>query len=134
MAAVPLLTILKIEVKILSQETYGPSGAEYVLRQIANHLKTKLRRLDSCTRSGSKLTLIMPKTSAEDGRRASQRITELLRKYMAKAGFETVAISIGVAALSGDTNNTDALFWSADKDLLRAKSHHNSFGTKRSLV
>lgn len=134
-ANTPLMAVLKIEINILSDksDSYGPAAANYALRAVASLMKKKLRRLDSCNRAGNELTLIMPMTSAEDGRHAGRRVTEMLRKYLSRAGFETVDINVGVAVLS-ENEETEILFWNAEEDLKKAKHRARPYDLNRSTL
>lgn len=131
---IPLLAVLKIEITILAEERhYGPATIDYALRCLANHLKSRIRQLDSCTRSGNELTLVMPKTSAKEARHASRRVAELIRKYLAESGFKVANINTGVATLS-ETDDAESLFWNAEEDLKQAKRRSRLYDFNQSFI
>ncbi len=114
------MSMLKIKVNVLSNttENFGPATTTYCLRSVAGILKTKMRNIDSCTRAGNELTLILPQTDSEEAKKASRRVTEIVRDYMERAGFKKVSFNIGIATLSDDDSAEDVIL-RAERELRR---------------
>lgn len=129
---IPDLALLKIEVTFIPKDVngFGPAVTAYALRSATNIIKTKLRKLDSCTRAGNELTLFLPKTTTEDARKASRRVIAIIRDYMEKIGVESVTFNIGVAA-SHNSDNPDEIFIQADRELKqnRSRNNHHHYST-----
>lgn len=118
------MSMLKISVNVLSnsKENFGPATTAYCLRSVIGLLKSKIRSVDSCTRAGNELTLILPKTNAKEARNASRRVTEVIREYMERSGFKKVSFNIGIATLSDDDNAEDIIL-KAERELRRDRNY-----------
>jgi len=125
MSVAPDMSMLKIRVNVLTEkaENFGPATTTYCLRSISGILKAKIRSVDSCTRAGNELTLILPKTGVEEARRASRRVTEIVRDYMERVGYKKVSFNIGIATLRDD-DTTDDVIIRAEKELRRDRNHN----------
>ena len=124
MSVAPDMSMLKIRVTVLADKTenFGPATTTYCLRSVARILKAKIRRIDTCTRAGNTLTLILPKTGIEDARKASRRVSGIVRDYMERVGFKKVSFNIGIATLDDD-DTADDIIIRAEKALRRDRNY-----------
>jgi diguanylate cyclase (GGDEF)-like protein/PAS domain S-box-containing protein len=105
-------------------DTFGHTLGDRILVVLAERLRKQTRDHDIVARyGGDEFILIMPETNQE----SAIAIAERLREYIVKtpipteAGDVCLSISIGVAALTKETSNFDALLVSADHALYGAK-------------
>ncbi|MGH8653297.1 MAG: GGDEF domain-containing protein [Gammaproteobacteria bacterium] len=106
-------------------DTHGHDTGDYVLVQIADIVRSKLRAGDTpCRYGGEELVLLMPGAPKEiaaaraESVRAAVEKHELVYKDKALTG---VTVSLGVAGFPGDGNTAAAVLKAADSALYVAK-------------
>lgn len=108
-------------------DLYGHQAGDQCLRTVATLIATHGRRTtDMVARyGGEEFALLAPAIDAEQALLVAQTICEALQALAlphAGSPYGVVTISIGVAAtLPSETGTPDALIWSADRALYRAK-------------
>ena len=119
------LSVLMIDVDHFKQinDAYGHIGGDYVLKRVGSMLKQRLRPGDKVGRyGGEEFCVILPET----GKAEAAYLAESLRAMLAREKFVedgkaiAVTVSIGVAALQGESHHTE-LYRAADQRLYRAK-------------
>jgi diguanylate cyclase (GGDEF)-like protein len=105
-------------------DRYGHAAGDEVLKRVGEGLRTHVRGRDLCSRvGGEEFALLAPDSDA----RAGVSLGERLRAYVASLQIATpqgliqVTLSIGVAALTPETDSLDALLARADDRLYEAK-------------
>ncbi len=110
-------------------DSHGHPAGDAVLRQVAEAMQSQLRTTDKVARfGGEEFAIVLPETTAA----AAYQVAEDVRRTVAalvcryQVGEEVsveipVTVSIGVAALSGDTHSADDWIESADAALYFSK-------------
>jgi diguanylate cyclase (GGDEF)-like protein len=105
-------------------DTYGHLAGDYVLKQLASVIKTRIRREDVLARyGGEEFGIILP----EIDRHNSMQFAEKVRKLVEKAEFRfedtqiPVTVSVGVATLIGEQEDVTEFIKLADDNLYAAK-------------
>lgn len=107
-------------------DSYGHLAGDIVLKETALILKTCLRQGDiPCRYGGEELVVILPNTSAKQGKVMCERFRKTLCEN--SVDFEGIAVrvtaSIGVAAFTKQSKDTfDSLIQKTDQALYKAKS------------
>jgi diguanylate cyclase (GGDEF)-like protein len=104
----------------------GHLGGDYVLRELATCLRPALRKADLFARyGGDEFAVVMPETSREEALEIGERLRRLAQEHAFHYDGQPLAvtISVGVAALTGDTGLTASeILRQADEQLYLAKS------------
>lgn len=108
-------------------DTYGHQAGDEVLRQVANLLRSNLRKIDTaCRIGGEEIVAVLPSTELVTGVQVAQRICDQLRDLTIPINEEalTVTASFGVYPyrFSSDDNQSK-LLEEVDKLVYQAK--HN---------
>jgi len=105
-------------------DTYGHLAGDYVLKQIASVIHTRIRREDIFARyGGEEFALLLPEVDAK----GAQAMAEKARKLVESQRFEfdkqviPVTISLGVAVLADSLRDPADLVRQADAKLYEAK-------------
>jgi two-component system cell cycle response regulator len=100
-------------------DTYGHAAGDYVLRELANVIKTKLiRREDFFARfGGEEFCLIMFGAPLRRGVEVAERIRSTTEKhdFIYEGQKLLITISVGVAALEPEMNDWESLYKKADQ-------------------
>jgi two-component system, cell cycle response regulator len=106
-------------------DTYGHLAGDYVLKQIASTIRTKIRREDIFARyGGEEFALLLPEVEAK----GALAMGEKARKLIEAQRFEfdkqkiPVTVSVGVATLGSSNRDPADLIRAADAKLYEAKS------------
>ncbi|HGY56911.1 MAG TPA: diguanylate cyclase [Caldithrix abyssi] len=122
-------SLLMIDVDYFKEfnDTHGHLEGDRVLKTIAAILKENIRTTDTVARyGGEEFTVILPHLTKEE----AAQIAEKLRKKIEGFNFDLekpssqrcpITVSIGVAALPEDADNSRELLMLADKALYKAK-------------
>ena len=105
-------------------DRYGHLVGDQVLRSIANTIKRSIRSVDMVGRlGGEEFVVVMPETSAEGALAASQNIMSHIRQARLRTDDFVIqmTVSIGIATVSLDDKNFDAVLQRADVALYAAK-------------
>ena len=106
-------------------DTFGHLTGDQVLRILTERCRASIREVDVLGRYGGEEFLIF---LVENDLQTAAQVAERLRLYVAQHPFETsaghipITVSIGVAALTSDTPNLQALIQRADQALYKAKA------------
>src|SRR6185312_6896004 len=107
-------------------DAYGHPAGDAVLREFARRVQKAVRGIDvACRLGGEEFVLAMPETDAS----LALLVAERLRQKIASEGFRLteqrepieVTVSIGIAAVAGPGDSSEALVRRADEALYRAK-------------
>lgn len=106
-------------------DTYGHLAGDYVLKQLAAVIKSRIRREDILARyGGEEFSIILPEIDSYNAFQFAEKIRRLTEKAVFK--FEDteipVTISVGVASLSPDVHDPQEFIKLADQNLYEAKS------------
>lgn len=105
-------------------DRYGHAVGDYVLQELARLFKARTRETDICARlGGDEFAFLLCRADTEETRVLSQ---EMLRKvsthpFVANGAEFHVTLSIGIAQLSPDIHDAEALYGAADAALYEAK-------------
>lgn len=105
-------------------DEYGHLMGDYVLREVAKVIKTRVRREEMFARyGGEEFCIVLPEMSLEDAMRFAETVREMVEVHPFK--FENnnvhVTVSIGVATVTEEMARPEALILAADQNLYRAK-------------
>ena len=118
------LAILDIDFFKKVNDTYGHQYGDYVLKTVANIMKTSFRKTDLLYRyGGEELVIMMPETDIEGAQIPVQRLRKAIEDYSFDYnGIKTkITVSIGITMNYTDFKNSAELLKSADEALYRAK-------------
>ncbi len=118
------LAILDIDFFKKVNDTYGHQYGDYVLKTVANLMKSSFRKTDMLYRyGGEELVMIMPETNIEGAIIPVQRLRKSIEGYdFDYNGVKAkVTVSIGLTMNYQDFNNHADMLKSADEALYNAK-------------
>ena len=105
-------------------DEFGHLTGDFVLKEIANLIRNRIRREELFARyGGEEFAIVLPETGEEGGR----EFASILRELIAEAEFEfegnliPVTVSLGVAELTKKMVSPEDLIRSADERLYKAK-------------
>jgi two-component system, cell cycle response regulator len=105
-------------------DQHGHLTGDYVLKEIARRLLTRIRREELLARyGGEEFSAVLPET----GKDGAMEFGEQIRQLVAKEPFEfegdtlPVTISVGVATLDGEQLDAQSFIRVADENLYKAK-------------
>jgi diguanylate cyclase (GGDEF)-like protein len=121
------LAVLLIDLDHFKQinDSHGHLAGDYVLREVAALIRSTVRREECCARfGGDEFLLVLPETPLENARVYGERVRGMVELGVFRFGgaMLPVTVSIGVAVLSGETEDSAALLRRADERLYQAKS------------
>lgn len=106
-------------------DTYGHLAGDYVLKQLAAVIKSRIRREDILARyGGEEFTIVLPEIDAYNAYQFAEKIRQLTEKAVFK--FEDteipVTISVGVGSLTPDVHDPQEFIKLSDLKLYEAKN------------
>jgi two-component system cell cycle response regulator len=106
-------------------DSFGHLAGDYVLKHLAQTVKTRIRREDCFARyGGEEFAIVLPEIDGLNAKPFAEKIRQLVEATDFK--FENtsmpITISMGVATLDGDSTDPAALIKRADDRLYEAKS------------
>ena len=122
------ITVLVLDIDYFKaiNDTHGHDAGDDVLREFALRIRKATRNIDlACRYGGEEFVIVMPETDMA----VATTVAERLRRRIASEPFAIengmrdieVTISIGIATLSGVTDDAATILKRADKALYRAK-------------
>jgi two-component system, cell cycle response regulator len=105
-------------------DTYGHDGGDSVLREFSERFRRNTRGIDLAGRlGGEEFLIIMPDTELARGFQVAERLRACIAADEFQIGQQRLRVtaSVGVAALEGTSDTSEALFKRADKALYAAK-------------
>jgi len=107
-------------------DTYGHLAGDYVLKQLAGVIKSRIRREDIMARyGGEEFAIILPEIDQFNAGQFAEKIRKLVEKTIFK--FEDtkipVTISVGVCSLAQENSNPVDFIKIADDKLYQAKNN-----------
>ena len=105
-------------------DAHGHLTGDYVLKQLANSVRAKLRREDVFARyGGEEFALILPETDLEHARLLADKVRKLVEQteFLFEGAQIKVTVSVGAAALD-EEEDAAALIRRADERLYEAKN------------
>ena len=109
-----------------TNDTYGHSVGDEILKEIAFRCRTKIRETDFISRHGGEEFLIL---LIEQKRENARLVAERIRKYIADQPFVTtsgkikVTVSLGVCSLDSQTTSISMMVKKVDKALYVSKEN-----------
>ncbi len=108
-------------------DTYGHQVGDAVLRQVAQLLKSSLRKPDIiCRYGGEEITIILPHTSNKNAFKLAEKLCKLVAEHefpVTKDLTVNVTISLGVSTYPDSAQNITDMIEVADKILYNAKEN-----------
>jgi diguanylate cyclase (GGDEF)-like protein/PAS domain S-box-containing protein len=123
------ITIISIDVDGLKQvnDTFGHDRGDKLLKAAAGVLKKSLRRGDLLARvGGDEFAVILPRTDAQAGQDAANRIRENIKQHNEKGPDLPLSISIGLATAPEGGKTLAETFKEADNSMYQDKLKHKS--------
>ena len=122
------LTMLLLDIDHFKavNDTYGHLCGDFVLKQVAERVRTSLRQEQIFARvGGEEFVVICPETTCENGRRLAEKLRDrIAAEPVTYAGFQVpVTCSFGVADLAPEMRDGVALYEAADRALYDAKQN-----------
>ncbi len=122
------ITVLVLDIDYFKaiNDGYGHDAGDDVLREFSLRIRKAIRNIDlACRYGGEEFVIVMPETDMA----VATMVAERLRRRIATEPFAIqqggrhleVTISIGIAALSGASDNASTILKRADQALYRAK-------------
>jgi diguanylate cyclase (GGDEF)-like protein len=105
-------------------DTYGHLCGDFVLKQVAERVRTGLRAEQVFARvGGEEFVVLCPETNGESARRLAEKLRDrIAAEPVEYAGFQVpVTCSFGVAELQPEMRDGAALYEAADRALYEAK-------------
>ena len=120
------LSLLMADIDLFKHinDTYGHLNGDKVLRAVAQHCSSKVRRGDVVGRyGGEELVLLLPETPSANAHILAERLREAVAVMPTETeqGSIRVTISIGVASLEPGCHNLEELLRRSDEALYVAK-------------
>jgi diguanylate cyclase (GGDEF)-like protein len=106
-------------------DSYGHAAGDQALRNVAALCRKGLREIDILARyGGEEFVALLPETPAQAGMVAAERLRRLVAEMTADRELErhALTVSVGVAALTDDCPDLNALLARADAALYAAKA------------
>jgi diguanylate cyclase (GGDEF)-like protein len=106
-------------------DSYGHLAGDYVLKHLAQTVKTRIRREDCFARyGGEEFSIVLPEIDGLNSKPFAEKIRQLVEATEFKFENTTmpVTISMGVATMDMDSTDPQALIKRADERLYEAKS------------
>ena len=106
-------------------DTFGHLAGDYVLKQIASSVKTKIRREDIFARyGGEEFAVLLPELDHKQAVQVAEKTRKLIEKQPFKFDNQdiSVTISLGVSTLGEGQRDSAELVRAADTKLYEAKS------------
>jgi two-component system cell cycle response regulator len=122
------LAVLAIDVDYFKaiNDTHGHDAGDKVLQEIAARIKVNVRNVDmACRVGGEEFIVVLPATDMSIAEKVGERVRKAIsaRPFSAGNGLSNlnVTVSVGVAALGGESDKLDDFLKRADQALYRAK-------------
>lgn len=118
------LTLMMFDIDYFKKtnDTYGHSVDDHVLRSFSERLSHLIRPMDACGRiGGEEFTIILPDTKIEEATLIAERICQYTSEHPIPIGEENeviITVSIGISEFIKDIDTT---MQAADKALYKAK-------------
>ncbi len=105
-------------------DTNGHLAGDYVLRELAHLVKSRVRKEECFARyGGEEFAIVMPEAGGENARRFAEKIRKMCEDH--RFSFESkeiaVTVSIGVSDMTGDMTEPLQFIKGADANLYKAK-------------
>jgi diguanylate cyclase (GGDEF)-like protein len=105
-------------------DAFGHEKGDEVLRKVIERCKKEVREIDIFSRyGGDEFIVILPETTLEGGTQVAERLCYLIKKITVSSFLGNIHItaSFGVASLSEDVADLNALMTRADQAMYQAK-------------
>ena len=103
-------------------DQFGHPAGDRILVEIAHQIRDSLRQQDLIARyGGEEFVILLPVTSAWQGTRIAERVRIRVHQY--NASPLPVTLSMGLSAMTGETDSLNQLINEADNAMYTAKKH-----------
>ncbi|MBX7098893.1 MAG: GGDEF domain-containing protein [Myxococcaceae bacterium] len=105
-------------------DTNGHLAGDYVLRELAHLIKSRVRKEECFARyGGEEFAIVQPEAGPENARRFAEKLRKMTEDHHFTFEGKTipVTVSIGVADMTGDMTEPMQFIKSADTNLYKAK-------------
>ena len=106
-------------------DSFGHLAGDYVLKHLAQTVKTRIRREDCFARyGGEEFSIVLPEIDGLNSKPFAEKIRQLVEatEFRFENAVIPVTISMGVATMDMDSTDPQALIKRADERLYEAKS------------
>ena len=106
-------------------DTYGHLAGDYVLKQLADVLKARIRREDILARyGGEEFSIVLPEIDRHNAIQFGEKVRRIVEQtnFMFEGTQIPLTISLGVSTLDPGIGDPDIFIKTADQQLYRAKS------------
>jgi two-component system, cell cycle response regulator len=106
-------------------DSFGHLAGDYVLKHLAQTVKTRIRREDCFARyGGEEFSIVLPEIDGANAKTLAEKIRQLVEAtdFRFENTSMPVTISMGVATMDADSTDPQALVKRADERLYEAKS------------
>jgi two-component system, cell cycle response regulator len=121
------LSLIMLDIDHFKQinDSFGHLAGDYVLKQLASVIHSKIRREDVFSRyGGEEFAVLLPEVGREKAFVTAEKIRKLIEKHRFR--FEEqdilVTVSCGVASLTGDARDAQEFIKQSDAKLYEAKN------------
>ena len=118
------LILLDIDFFKQINDTFGHAAGDYVLQELAQLIKSRIRDSDILARlGGDEFALLLDHTATANGKVVSELILSKIRshEFIYNGEYISVSISMGMAQITESIQSIEALYSAADKALYEAK-------------
>ena len=121
-----MLALLGVDIDDFKKvnDTYGHSGGDRLLVEIASRMKATLRDVDTVVRlGGDEFTILIPELDLESQVElvAKRLLTAIKQPFRLESETMVPACSLGIALYPGDGTTPEALMLNSDRALYAAK-------------
>lgn len=106
-------------------DTCGHIIGDEILKELANRLKSSIRKYDIVGRyGGEEFLVILPNSNFETTQKVAERIWKAVKEkpFIVKESSHNITVSLGIACLIKEDKELDAVLNRADKGLYKAKN------------
>ena len=107
-------------------DKYGHTTGDRVLKEIAQSINSRIRKIDIAGRwGGEEFLIVCPGTDTPGAAKLAEDIRKNIQNHSFGIGYN-VTISAGVATYTAQVRNIEELVNMADINMYKAKEHKNS--------
>ena len=120
------LSILMLDIDFFKKvnDTYGHLAGDFVLKEVADIIKSTIRNSDACGRfGGEEFIIVLPNTKLNGAMKLAERIRENIQNHKFIFQNQEIPITISIGITSASKNDSlFSLIERADEALYEAKS------------
>lgn len=118
--------VLDIDDFKIINDTYGHPVGDKVIQEVASIAKSVIRKDDLIGRiGGEEFMCVLPKAELNEAEKVAEKMRSAIAKhscFQSLGNNISLTVSVGVSCVSSDTEDSKALYFTADKALYAAKN------------